>query len=168
MYKIGNTVMYGTTGVCRIEEITECEFGGVKKSYYILKPLFQDGAKMYIPKDNEKLVSKMRKVLSADEVKELIYHQAESDVQWIDKDNERKQLYSQVLDKGDRRQMIALIKTVLKHQSEQVSQGKKLHICDENFLTRAQRILYDEFSMVLHIKREDVLPMIMGETEIPV
>lgn len=64
--------------------------------------------------------------------------------------------------------MIALIKTVLKHQSEQVSQGKKLHICDENFLTRAQRILYDEFSMVLHIKREDVLPMIMGETEIPV
>ena len=44
-----------------------------------------------------------------------------------------------------------------------ISQGKRLFQSDENTLMRIEKILYDEFSLVLDISRDDILSFIINE-----
>lgn len=162
MYQIGDVVLYGTTGVCRIENKTVQTFGGIKKEYYILKPMFQQGSTVYVPKDNEELILKMRRILTAEEIYDVINNSPAKHVAWDSADNVRKQLYNEILESGDRSLLVAMFKAVFQHKEEQLQRGKKLHICDEMFLARAQRMLFDEIMLVLNIQKEDVLPMILG------
>ena len=45
MFQIGELVVYGSTGVCRVEEISGLNQPGEdrEKRYYRLRPLWQDG-----------------------------------------------------------------------------------------------------------------------------
>ena len=72
MLKIGDTVLYGTTGVCRVTGETEREIGGEKKVYFVLCPLSQGKCTVFVPKDNELLLKKARKILSKEEILEII------------------------------------------------------------------------------------------------
>ncbi|MBQ5918365.1 MAG: hypothetical protein IIW92_07380 [Lachnospiraceae bacterium] len=38
MYKINDNILYGSHGICTISDITEQNFGGEKKKYYLLHP----------------------------------------------------------------------------------------------------------------------------------
>ncbi len=67
MFQINDTVMYGIHGVCRIDDITTKEFMGTTKEYYVLKPVNDFTATLYVPMHNEKTVGKMRKILSKQE-----------------------------------------------------------------------------------------------------
>ena len=71
MFQIGDLVVYGTTGVCRVEEITRPNLTGADRNrqYYLLKPLQQDGV-IYTPVDNQKVP--IRPVISAQEAEALI------------------------------------------------------------------------------------------------
>ena len=40
MFEIGQYIIYGSTGVCEIEDIRDERISGEKKSYYILKPVY--------------------------------------------------------------------------------------------------------------------------------
>ena len=72
MFQINDTVMYGTHGVCKIEDITMKEFMGSQKEYYVLKPISDFTATLYVPTHNEKLLARMRRILSKQEVYQLI------------------------------------------------------------------------------------------------
>ena len=69
MYQIDDLIMYGSTGVCRVSDITEQVFNDDDKIYYVLEPLYQSGV-IYAPVDNEKVF--MRPVISEEEAKRLI------------------------------------------------------------------------------------------------
>ena len=53
MFQIGESVVYGTTGVCTISAIGPLSMHGVdrKKQYYTLQPVYQEGA-VYVPADD--------------------------------------------------------------------------------------------------------------------
>ena len=72
MLNVGETVLYAANGVCTVEEITELDFGSGKTKYYILKPVSSSQNTFYIPADNQKMLSKIRKILSREEVDEII------------------------------------------------------------------------------------------------
>ena len=63
MYKIGTVVVYGSEGVCEITEITSMKFANSENEslYYVLSPVSSRGSKVFVPCDNEALVSKMQK-----------------------------------------------------------------------------------------------------------
>ena len=63
MYKIGDTVLYGREGVCKIKDIVTRKLNNIDKQYYFLTPL-DDHITILVPTDNEEALSKMRKVLS--------------------------------------------------------------------------------------------------------
>ena len=48
-------------------------------------------------------------------------------------------------------------------EQERQAQGKKMHVSDERFFKEAEKLLYDEFAMVLEIKPEEVLPFILEQ-----
>lgn len=165
MYNIGTTVIYKNEGVCRITEITERRFKDKNIEYYVLKPVHKDDSEIYVPKNNKELLSKMRKILSKEEILELIKTMPDEENIWIADENERKEHYREILVKGDRTELVRLIKTLYLHKQNQKKTGKKLHIADEKFLKDAEHLLYDEFAFVLNISKDEVLPFITGELE---
>ena len=163
MFQINDTVTYGTNGVCKIENITMKEFMGTTKEYYVLKPVNDNAATLYVPVHNEKAVGKMRKILSEADVYQLIETMPEQENIWFQKDNERKEQYKKIIAKGDHGELIGMIKAIYLHKKKREAEGKRLHLSDEHFFKEAERILYDEFQYVLNIRREELLPLIFSK-----
>lgn len=163
MFQINDTVTYGTNGVCKIENITMKEFMGTIKEYYVLKPVNDNTATLYVPVHNEKAVGKMRKILSEQDVYQLIETMPEQENIWFQKDNERKEQYKKIIAKGNHGELIGMIKAIYLHRKKREAEGKRLHLSDEHFFKEAERILYDEFQYVLNIRREELLPLIFSK-----
>lgn len=156
MYNINDTVLYGANGVCRISEICERDFSGTAKEYYILRPLANETMTIFVPVENKILTDRMRRILSPEEIYELIGAISNEPIVWIDDDNERKEHYRTVISSGDRAALLKMIRELYLHKQDQLSMGRKAHLSDEQFLKEAEKLLYSEFSLVLNIKPDEV------------
>lgn len=157
MYNIGDLIFYSKTGVCEVLEITEMEsaaFGGVK-SYYILKPLYQE-CNISIPVDNDKVY--MRPILSKEMVHELIDEIPHIEVKayYSQNLNQLKNHYKEIMDSHSSKAMIELTLSVNKKRQEAEENKRKLGAVDERFLKEAEELLFGEFAAVLDIPRNQV------------
>ncbi len=156
MLELNQKVSYGTTGVCVVERIEEKKIGRELKRYYVLKPVSQATSTVFLPADNEKLLLKVRKVLTADEVKDIISaSKSEPDI-WPENDAERKIAFNGIITSGDRKACLVMMRSLQNRQNVLSSNGKRLHIADERALKEAQRLVHDEFSVALDIKSDEI------------
>lgn len=155
-YKIDDIVLYGTDGVCRISDVTERKIGGDTLKYLILMPVYNSSSTIFVPLANEKLLGKMRMIPSEKDLVETIERASNADVDWIENDLRRKEEFHQILDNGDTYSLVCLLKSIYKHQSERMSEGKKLHVVDERIMKEAEKVLCDEASYSLGINRSCV------------
>ena len=160
MFNKDDLVVYGSEGVCRIADISERQFGNADREYYILVPVDDERSKIYVPVGNKKLESRMHKVLSSNEVNDLILFMPKQKGLWIDNEILRKEKYQEIIKNGKHLELISLIKAVHSQQEKLKISGKKLHQSDAKFLAEAQKMLHGEFSAVLNIEMEDVVPFI--------
>lgn len=161
MFQPGDLVVYGTTGVCRVESITRPNLTGADrdKQYYLLKPLQQDGV-IYTPVENQKVP--IRPVISAKEAEALIdlipTMQAEAcrapTLQAL------AQHYQTVVRSNDCRDLIELMMSIYTKRRQVESQKRRLGMVDERYMKQAERLLYGEFSVALGISFEEVQPYI--------
>lgn len=163
MFNVNDTILYGTHGICKITDITEQKFNGSANKYYILQPLHNASSTIYVPMDNEKLLAKMRRILSEEEIYELIKAMPDEETSWIENKNERNERFRSIMSSGNRTEIIKLIKVIYQHKEELKAIGKKLHASDEQFFKEAEKIIYDEFALVLNIRYEQVLPFIVDQ-----
>lgn len=163
MLNLNEKVMYGTTGVCTVERIEEKKIGKVVKRYYVLKPVLQGTSTVYIPEDNDVLIAKARKMLSKNDVKDILKCLQNEKTLWVDDDNERKAVFCEIICSGDRLRCLSLIKTLLEHQKMLAEKGKRLHIADERALREAQRLIHDEFAVVLNITFDEAVALVKNE-----
>ncbi len=166
MYQVNDMVSYGVQGVCKIIEIARKTFGKSTNEYYVLKPLNHREATIYVPVSNEALVKKMRPVLSPEEIHQLIQTMPEAELLWIPSETVRKEKYKEIIAKGEPVALMQMIKALHAHQQEQEAKGKKLHMADLHFFEEAERLLYNEFAVVLELEPEQVLPFIIREIEL--
>lgn len=166
MFQVNDTILYGSEGVCTVTDIVEKDFGAKIMRYYVLKPVYNSSSTLYVPVDNQDLTAKMRHVLSADEVHEIIRAIPGERSMWIEDENERKETYREVLQRGDRMELIRIIKALYDHQQTQRAKGKHLHTADEHFFQEAEKLLYDEFALVLQIQPDEVVPFILQQVEL--
>ena len=134
--------------------------------YYVLKPVYNSNSTVYVPVDNETLTAKMRRVLSAAEIYEIIRAIPSESSMWIEDENERKEKYREILQRGDRMELVRIIKALYHHQQAQRAKGKHLHTADEHFFKEAEKMLYDEFALVLQIRPDQVVPFILQQVEL--
>lgn len=154
-YEINDLIMYGSEGVCRVEDICTPKMSGIDKNrvYYVLKPLYKKEV-IYIPVDTKKF---MRPIITIDEVNQLIdgIPSARTNVC-----NERMKVledqYKAGLNSHECEDLIRMIKTVTLKRSESASKGKKLGRTDESYMKMAEDTLYGEFAQALKIPRESV------------
>ncbi len=160
MLQINDYIIYGTTDVCQMVGIRKeiLNNGGVKE-YYILKPLYEGNNTIYAPVDNGRM--KMRRILTIDEVYELVRTIPDGEAEWIDDDRLRKDEFSEILKNGDRSDLVQLIKTLHTKRKEQIANGKKFRSSDEIVMKAAEKLLYNEFALILGIKPDEVARYIL-------
>lgn len=166
MFGNNETIIYGSQGVCKITEIAEKTYDGHTKQYYTLRPLYNDTSVLYVPVDNPSLTGKMHRVLSAAEIHALIDSIPQEGALWIEDERERKIAYKEMLERGDRRELVGMIKALYLHQKQQQAKGRRLHVADEKFFKTAEKILYDEFALVLDIEPDQVLPFLLKKMHV--
>lgn len=166
MLNLGEMVMYGTTGVCIVEKFEERKIGREVKSYYVLKPVAQASATVFLPADNEKLLLKAREVLTADEVRAIIGEVLNEPDIWVESDGERKLRFSEIISSGDRKAFLLLFRTLYNRQKFLSDKGKRLHLSDERFFKESQRLVNDEFSIALSISLDDIGRFIKKELKL--
>lgn len=160
MFRVNDLVLYGSDGICRITEITKRLFREKTVEYYVLKPVYNKNATLFVPTENEQLTAKMRPALTKEEIRTIIQDMPESEIVWIEDEAERKLRYREILSSGNSHELVKLIKTLYIRQQQQKAIGKKLHMADERFFREAEKLLYNEFAVVLDIPQEEVLPYI--------
>lgn len=135
----------------------------MEREYYILKPAYDPNSTIYAPVDNNMI--NIRKIMTVKEVYDLIKTMPDNKPIWIDDINLRKEKYNEILKKGDKVELVKLIRTLYLEKEKKKNEGKKLYVGDEKIMSEAQRLLHEEFALVLNIKVDEVLPFILGELE---
>ena len=141
MFQPGELVVYGSTGVCRVEEIAGLDQpgGDRNKRYYLLRPLWQDGV-IYAPVDSEKVP--MRPVISREEAEALI---------------EQMPAIQAAACRGVTAQALA--------QQYQAAVRDGGHQALIEMMKQAERMLYGELATALGIGFDEVEPYIASRIE---
>ena len=163
MFQIGDVLVYTTYGICRVENIIEMNFNGSLTKYYILVPLSEAKTELTIPVDNPITNSRLHKLLTPDEINEIINQIVYLEPFWIPNDNERKKAFNDIIKKGDRKDTLQMLKSVKKHQLSLKDKVRKLHACDEQVMHDAEKLIVDEFSYVLNKEKIEIYILINNE-----
>lgn len=156
MFQVGDQVVYGIHGVCRIVDLEERIVDRKKIRYFALEPLDQPGAKFYVPSEKPAALAKLRHVISREELDALLSSTQIRESCWIADENRRKLRYRELISTGTRDELLQMVGTLHHHKKEQLAAGRKFHLCDENFLRDAEQLLNAEFALVLGIQPSEV------------
>ena len=157
MMKIGTYVVYGSQGVCRIEDIRRENLTGEQKDYYILSPADDPKMTVYVPVDSATLTGQMRSLLSEAELEALIRDGSRDGVlEWINDPRQRNEMFKSILNSGDRRMLFRLLRTIHERREAQAAVGRKLYAADELVFERAAKLLHGESATILHISASEV------------
>lgn len=155
MYNIGDQVVYAGHGVCRVDGLEDRMVDRKKVTYYVLKPLDHGQTAFFVPVHNPAALAKMRYLLTRQELTELLRSPKIQEDCWIPEENRRKLRYKELVTSGDFVSTVQMVNTLLQHRQQQLSLGKKFHLCDENFLRDAKRMLEAEIAIVLDVPVAD-------------
>lgn len=148
MYQIGELVQYGISGVCRVEEIVQ-GVPGLQKDMkcYLLIPVGKKEEKIYTPVDNDKV--KMRRILSSEEVKELMGKASQMESLTIVNEKQCETIYREELYSVDCYRWLCLLKTLYARKAARIAAGKKITATDERYLKNVEERLKEELSLVI-------------------
>ncbi len=156
MYKNGDLVVYGASGVCKVDGIIERDFGAKMMEYYVLKPIFAQTTTIYAPKETIGSQSNIRAVMTDTDANKIIADFCEYDDEWIINDIERKASFRSVMKNTSTENLARMIKTIYIHRKALSSASKHLHSYDEEMLKNAEKLLFNELAFALNTSFEDI------------
>lgn len=159
MFSTGEYVVYGASGICRIDGVEKRSFDGIHENeYFKLTPCSSESSKYYIPADT--INGKVRRLLTAKEVCAAIDRIPCIETVWDPDNTRRREAFSEMFKSGDCDRMLCLIKSVYEQRQKRIAAGKKLPSAEERILRSAENILNHEFAAALGIKPEEVADFI--------
>ncbi len=156
MFEVSQLVVYGGHGVCKIVATEDRVVDRKSVCYFVLEPLSQPRTRFLIPNHNPAALSRLRCPLKKEALISILSDPRKS-TQWFPDDNRRKQLYRQILASGDAAALVGMLRLLEEHKQAQAETGRRIHICDENFMRDAYKILGDEVCVVLQIPQPEVM-----------
>ena len=155
MYQIGDQVVYGFHGVCRVMQEEVRLLDGKQVVYLVLEPIGQEGTRYLIPTHNAAAMGRLRHMLRREELEALLHSDGLCEAEWIGDENLRKNTYRELIGSGDVGQLVRMMATLYRHKKQQLSNGRKVHLCDDNFLRDAEKLLTSEAAVVLGLSPEE-------------
>ena len=164
MFKKGDYIIYGNSGVCQVEDITIPDFmGDGTIEYYVLVPI-RDTGRIYIPVNTNKF---MRPVITKKQAMELI-----AQIPSIQQDDfhgrDHRMLaehYKHSLDSHEVSDLVQLIKTIYLKNEDLATRGKRPSNTDMQFMKKAEDLLHSELSIALGIPFHEVSAFITSQIE---
>lgn len=157
MFQVGDLIMYGSTGVCRVEEITTRDFdrSDPDKLYYTLQPVYQTGV-IYAPVENTKVF--MRPVISKEKAYEVIDQMpvVESEIFRSTSTQQLSKHYQSVIDEHEILSLISLTKSIHRKKLAAEKQNRHLGQIDKKYMKRAEDLLFGELAAALNIPRDEI------------
>lgn len=156
MFQKGEYVVYGTKGVCFVQDIAHVDIPGADRDrlYYILNPAQSKNGTVYLPTDSTKAV--IRRVMSKKEAQQLIEEIPDIEHLHVTDEKKREEHYKEVMKSCSSRAWVSIIKTLNARKNERIAAGKKITALDERYLRAAQQELCGELSIVLGASREEI------------
>lgn len=155
MYQVGEYVVYGVHGVCRVIGTEKQLVNRKRTQYLVLEPLAQSESRFYLPTENPAAMAKLNAVLSAEELSLLLASDEVRQDSWIKEENLRKQYYRDLIGSGDRVALMKMVRTLYRYKAAQTAAGRKFHQSDDNFLRDAEKLLASEISLVLELPQDE-------------
>lgn len=156
MYTIGDRVVYGIHGICDVVAVENRTVDRKQVEYFALEPLDQPGARFYVPTGNQAALAKLRPLLTKQEMEALLASPDARRDCWIADEGQRKLRYRELINGGDRAALLSMVGCLYRHKEEQAALGRKFHLCDENFLRDARKLLDSEIALVLGLEQGEV------------
>ena len=95
MFKVGDYVVYGNSGVCRVEDIGPISIGSKDKDYYTLVPVYGRNSRLYTVVNSDKVV--IRPIMTKQESDALIDEMENIDTLWIGDEKKREEIYKETM-----------------------------------------------------------------------
>ena len=156
MFQPGDLIIYGRTGVCRVEKIEERD----NRQYYCLQALYQT-CTIYAPVNGKIL---MRPVLSREEAERLVDSIPTVIVNPVECHVLRELCnhYLDAVNACDAAELLAMTMSIYAKKQLAIKNKKKLGAIDERFLREGESLLFGELSVSLGIAPEEVPNYIQG------
>lgn len=151
MFQIGDKVVYGIHGVCCVVDQEERIIDRKQVTYLALEPVGQSGSRYFVPTQNAAAMAKLRHMLSREDLEKMLSSEEVHSAGWIKDENMRKQTYRELVNSGDCIKLMRMVRSLYQHKAAQAAAGRKCHLCDENFLRDAEKLLCSEISIVLEM-----------------
>lgn len=163
MFEIGDYIIYGNNGVCKVVEVGPIQLSerSTDKLYYTLEPVYEKGSKVYTPVGNKKVL--MREVISRDEALELI-----DSIPIIEFDNDlpdkqREKTIKESLRSIDCEEWIKVLKALYHRKQERHANDKKMTSSDEKFMQEVEDCLYGELSISLDLEKDEIEGFVLNK-----
>lgn len=156
MFAIGDLVVYGGEGVCRVESIgrSAISCADPTREYYTLAPLYHTGHVM-TPVDTRVL---MRPIMTMEEAEAFVSALPTLEAENTAELSQRaaREYYQSVVTSYDCKRIAAFMKTLCCKRALAIKNGKKVSQLDERYAKRAEDALYGELAAALGIGRDEV------------
>ncbi|SDF38982.1 CarD family transcriptional regulator [Marvinbryantia formatexigens] len=156
MFEVNNYVVKYNSGVCKVEDVLDGQKADFKdnKMYYLLIPLAEKSARIYIPLERGEKV--LRRVLTYEEATELISRIPSIGMEFSQNDKLRELEYKEALQSLDCERMVQIIKDIYGRKKRREIRGKKTTATDEKYFRQAEHALYMELAFSLGCREEDI------------
>lgn len=150
MFCVGQYIVYGNSGICRVEAVGTPGFmKNSPKEYYTLRPFYTtNNTRIYVPVNTGVY---MRSAITSDEALQYLDYLKNMEVKVFraPKQNLLAEHYRELIAQQDISGYLRLFKEVCYKEKLAKNSGKKLGQVDLHFYKLAERILSEEFSIVL-------------------
>ncbi len=148
MYQKGEYINYAAHGICQIEDIRMMDFrtGSGAQEYYIIKPIQQGSATIYLPVNNPKNKDRMRSVLSQNEIDSIIMSVKNEEIPWPNDRKKRIAQFQEMISRRNERELLLLASCL---HRQMMSKG--LSAGERELLWKVEGIIEQEFSFSLQI-----------------
>ncbi len=156
MFCQGEYIVYGASGVCRIEGITNSPFGKAEETtYYILKPVAAPaGSSVFSPVGNNSV--NMRALMTENDIHMLRETAPTLDIIKVDNEKLRKDAYRTAILSNDPADWVRILRTVGERRKAFIEARKRLPDADVEFESAAKKCLFHEIAIVLGTNYEAV------------
>jgi CarD family transcriptional regulator len=156
MFEIGEYIVYGVNGICRVEEICPSPYDKTdQRLYYLLIPAHNPmSSTIYTPVDNERVP--MRRLMTAEQIHALILAMPSIDLLEIPMEKQRREIYRTTVNALDPAGYVSVMKTVQRRQQELTAAHKHFPVSDMEYGRLAKHLLYSECAHVLGIEEDGV------------
>ena len=156
MFEVGEHIVYGTSGICRVEDICASPYDkNDTRTYYLLIPVHNPMAStIYTPVDNERVP--MRRLMTREEIDALILSMPGIGLVQVPVEKQRREIYRTTVYALRPEGYVSVMKTVERRREELTAARKNFPVSDMEYGRIARHLLYSECAQVLGVSEDSI------------